>query len=140
MIAVLGAVAFFVQGYNQSMMNGFTTLPTFLEAIPQVDTVHTKGATKAHNAKILGESLQVLHVPTDSARSCCRHFRGRLGPRCPFLPVGGRSTWSAQDHVGRRVHLHGRRRHPGVHVLSRTDHRRQNRHGCVGLVVNLDYG
>lgn len=53
-IAVLGAVAFLVQGYNQSLMNGFTTLPDFLAAIPEVDTVHTTGSQKAYNAKILG--------------------------------------------------------------------------------------
>ncbi len=56
MIAVLGAVAFLVQGYNQSMMNGFTTLPTFLAAIPEVDTINTTGAQKSHNATILGQS------------------------------------------------------------------------------------
>lgn len=43
-IAVLGATAFLVQGYNQALMNGFTTLPAFFATIPQVDTVHTKGA------------------------------------------------------------------------------------------------
>lgn len=55
MIAVLGAVAFLIQGYNQSVMNGFTTLPSFLAAIPQVDTVNTTGAQKSHNSTILGE-------------------------------------------------------------------------------------
>ena len=55
LIATVSAVAFLVQGYNQSMMNGFTTLPTFLAAIPEVDTVNTKGAQKAHNATILGQ-------------------------------------------------------------------------------------
>jgi hypothetical protein len=54
-IAVLGAVAFLVQGYNQSLMNGFTTLPSFLAAIPEVDTVTTTGAQKSYNAKILGQ-------------------------------------------------------------------------------------
>lgn len=55
-IAVLGAVAFLVQGYNQSMMNGFLTLDTFLSTVPQVDTIHTKGAQLAQNAKIEGLS------------------------------------------------------------------------------------
>ncbi len=55
MIATLSAIAFLIQGYNQAMMNGFTTLPTFLAQIPEVDTVNTKGAQKAHNAKILGQ-------------------------------------------------------------------------------------
>lgn len=55
MIAVLGSVAFLIQGYNQALMNGFSTLPTFLETIPQVDTVHTKGHQKSHNSTILGQ-------------------------------------------------------------------------------------
>lgn len=53
-IAVLGAVAFLVQGYNQSMMNGFLTLNTFLSTIPQIDTIHTTGAQLSHNATIEG--------------------------------------------------------------------------------------
>jgi hypothetical protein len=54
MIAVLGAVAFLVQGYNQAMMNGFMTLPSFLETVPEVDTTHTTGAQKSHNSTIQG--------------------------------------------------------------------------------------
>lgn len=54
-IAVTGALAFMVQGYNQSLMNGFTTLPSYIDAIPEVDTVNTKGSQKQHNAKILGK-------------------------------------------------------------------------------------
>jgi len=62
-IAVLGATAFLVQGYNKALMNGFTTLPAFLATIPQVDTVHTKGAQKAHNTKLLGRSKSgMLHI------------------------------------------------------------------------------
>jgi len=55
LIATVSSVAFLVQGYNQSVMNGFTTLPTFLAQIPQVDTVNTKGYQKSHNATILGQ-------------------------------------------------------------------------------------
>lgn len=57
MIAVLGAVAFLVQGYNQAMMNGFMTLPSFLETVPEVDTTHTTGSQKSHNSTIQGESI-----------------------------------------------------------------------------------
>lgn len=56
MIAVLGAVAFLVQGYNQAMMNGFMTLPSFLETVPEVDTTHTTGSQKSHNSTIQGKS------------------------------------------------------------------------------------
>ncbi len=55
MIAVVGSVAFLLQGYNQSMMNGLLTMGEFLQVIPQVDTLNTAGAQAAKNAKIQGE-------------------------------------------------------------------------------------
>jgi hypothetical protein len=54
LIATLGAVAFLLQGYNQSMMNGLLTLNDFLEVLPEIDTIDTTGAQKAHNSTIQG--------------------------------------------------------------------------------------
>ena len=62
MIAVLGAVAFLVQGYNQAMMNGFMTLPSFLEMVPQVDTTHTTGSQKSHNSTIQGMCRKIYSL------------------------------------------------------------------------------
>lgn len=56
LIAVLGAVAFLLQGYNQSMMNGLLTLDDFIKVIPQIDTLHVTGPQKLHHAKIQGMS------------------------------------------------------------------------------------
>lgn len=56
-IATIGAVAFLLQGYNQSMMNGLLTLPAFNKLIPESDTINTEGAVKAHHAKIQGRLL-----------------------------------------------------------------------------------
>lgn len=56
LIAILGAVAFLLQGYNQSMMNGLLTLDNFIQVLPQIDTLNTTGAKQAHNAKLQGIS------------------------------------------------------------------------------------
>jgi hypothetical protein len=56
LIAILGAVAFLLQGYNQSMMNGLLTLDNFIEVLPQIDTLNTTGAKQAQNAKLQGTS------------------------------------------------------------------------------------
>ena len=61
LIAVLGAAAFAVQGYNQSLFGGFITLPDFLETIPEVNTVTTTGAKEAHNENIMGSSCHITH-------------------------------------------------------------------------------
>ncbi|KAL1892348.1 hypothetical protein Sste5346_007086 [Sporothrix stenoceras] len=86
MIAVLGAVAFLVQGYNQSVMGGFTTLPSFLEAIPAVDTVNTTGTQKAHNATILGLVVAIFEVGSALGALSCLAIGDRLGrPRTMIL-------------------------------------------------------
>jgi hypothetical protein len=66
LVAVIGATAFLLQGYNQSMMNGFLTLSTFLKEIPEVDTLNTTGAKQAHNAQIEG-TYPPIRRSTDTA-------------------------------------------------------------------------
>ncbi|KAJ5131781.1 hypothetical protein N7448_005939 [Penicillium atrosanguineum] len=86
MIAVLGSVAFLVQGYNQSVMNGFTTLPSFLEAIPEVDTVNTVGAQKSHNTTILGLVVAIFELGSAIGALSCLAVGDRLGrPRTMLL-------------------------------------------------------
>ncbi|EXJ86467.1 hypothetical protein A1O3_03418 [Capronia epimyces CBS 606.96] len=88
MIAVLGAVAFLVQGYNQSMMNGFTTLPTFLAAIPEVDTVNTTGSQKSHNATILGLVVAIFEAGSALGALSCLVVGDRLGRPKTMLLAG----------------------------------------------------
>ncbi|KAL3443322.1 general substrate transporter [Aspergillus insuetus] len=87
-IAVVGAAAFMVQGYNQSMMNGFTTLPTFLEAIPEVDTVNTTGSQNAYNAKILGLVVSIYEVGSAIGALSCLAIGDRLGRPKTMLVAG----------------------------------------------------
>jgi hypothetical protein len=53
-LATVCAVAFLLQGYDQSIMNGLLTLNTFLSTMPEIDTLHTTGAQKEHNANVQG--------------------------------------------------------------------------------------
>lgn len=86
MIAVLGSVAFLVQGYNQSVMNGFTTLPSFLAAIPEVDTVNTVGPQKSHNTTILGLVVAIFELGSAIGALSCLAVGDRLGrPRTMLL-------------------------------------------------------
>ncbi|KAJ5720546.1 uncharacterized protein N7483_008480 [Penicillium malachiteum] len=112
-IAVLGSVAFLVQGYNQSVMNGFTTLPSFLAAIPQVDTVNTTGAQEAHNSTILGLVVAIFELGSAIGALSCLFIGDRLGRPKSMLVAGAictvgviiqASTYSlAQILVGRIV-------------------------------------
>ncbi|KAJ5647054.1 hypothetical protein N7490_003426 [Penicillium lividum] len=88
MIAVLGAVAFLVQGYNQSVMNGFTTLPSFLAAIPQVDTVNTTGAQASHNSTILGLVVAIFELGSAIGALSCLAIGDRLGRPKTMLVAG----------------------------------------------------
>ena len=62
LIAGLAAVAFLLQGYNQSVMNGLLTLPTFIAVLPQIDTLTTTGAQLAQNATIQGLVVSIYEV------------------------------------------------------------------------------
>lgn len=61
-IAIVGAMAFLLQGYGQAVANGVITLDSFLETFPEVDTIHSSGAARAHHATTQGE-YQSLWTP-----------------------------------------------------------------------------
>ncbi|KAJ5287295.1 hypothetical protein N7478_002981 [Penicillium angulare] len=88
MIAVLGAVAFLIQGYNQSVMNGFTTLPSFIAAIPEVDTINTTGAQASHNSLILGLVVAIFELGSAIGALSCLVIGDRLGRPRTMLVAG----------------------------------------------------
>ena len=53
-LGIVGATAFALQGYDQSVMNGLLTLSDWVETFPQIDTINTTGAQEAHNSTIQG--------------------------------------------------------------------------------------
>ncbi|KAH8690011.1 hypothetical protein BGW36DRAFT_390071 [Talaromyces proteolyticus] len=58
-LAIVCAVAFLLQGYDQSIMNGLVTLDTFLSTMPGIDTLHTTGSQEDHNANVQGATVAI---------------------------------------------------------------------------------
>ncbi|KAI1615169.1 general substrate transporter [Exophiala viscosa] len=88
LIATLSSIAFLVQGYNQSVMNGFTTLPTFLAQIPQLDTVNTTGHQQSHNATIFGLVVAMFELGSALGALSCIFVGDRLGRPKTMLLAG----------------------------------------------------
>lgn len=55
MIISVVCPAYILLGYNNAVMGGLLTLPSFLSTFPTIDTVHTTGGTAAENSRIQGE-------------------------------------------------------------------------------------
>lgn len=73
-LAITGAVAWILQGYDQALMNGLLTLPSFNKTFPSIDT--STAALKAKHSTLEGQQQTprspdiCLHPP--------RHCRGTL--------------------------------------------------------------
>ncbi len=62
-LAIVGAMAFALQGYDQAVMNGLLTLDTFVERFPQINTSSKiTGAQKSHHALIQGLLPKLVRV------------------------------------------------------------------------------
>lgn len=66
MIATVVCPAYMLLGYNNAVLGGLLDLESFAETFPQIDTVNTKGAQQAENARIQGELMSF-------ALDCCSH-------------------------------------------------------------------
>lgn len=42
-LSIIGATAFALQGYDQAVMNGLVTLPTFLQVFPEMKDSNIEG-------------------------------------------------------------------------------------------------
>lgn len=139
-IAILSSVAFLVQGYNQAMMNAFTTLPSFLHTVPEIDTTHTTGAQKSRNADIqgwFGTFCGLFSRFVDSHRPGHRHFRAEFCRRRIVLPWNGRSTWSSEDNAAGRFYQYRRGDHPSYHLLSGPNPGRENHHWyAINIIIS----
>lgn len=71
-LAVVGATAFALQGYDQAVMNGLLTLGTFVKTFPQIDTINKQltASQSSHNSLIqglsFGDSVSLSTSPTDA--------------------------------------------------------------------------
>lgn len=88
LVACLGAVAFLLQGYDQSIMNGLLTLPSFIQVLPQIDTLSTTGAQQAQNANIQGLVVSIYEVGCAIGALSCVIIGDRLGRPKTMLVAG----------------------------------------------------
>lgn len=49
-LAITGAIAFILQGYDQALMNGLLTLPTFEQTFPAINTSADKNNSTLQGA------------------------------------------------------------------------------------------
>lgn len=55
-LAVIGAMCFALQGYDQNVLNGLLTLQTWVDLFPQINT-NVAGPDLAHKKLIQGECV-----------------------------------------------------------------------------------
>lgn len=58
-LAVTGAVAWILQGYDQALMNGLLTLPSFTATFPSIDT--STPELKEEHSTLEGKSQATSH-------------------------------------------------------------------------------
>lgn len=58
-VASLAGMGFFLFGYDQGVMGGLLTLPTFVSIFPEMDTIseHLTAAQKSRNSTVQGVAM-----------------------------------------------------------------------------------
>ncbi|KAJ7674399.1 putative MFS sugar transporter [Mycena rosella] len=73
--------AYMLFGYNNGVAGGLLDLPAWVELFPQIDTVTTTGAQKAHNSHIQGTVVAVYTLGALFGALSCALIGDRLGRR-----------------------------------------------------------
>ncbi|KAJ7630378.1 putative MFS sugar transporter [Roridomyces roridus] len=71
--------AYLLFGYNQSVAGGLLDLPSWVAQFPQIDTVNTTGAQKAHNTQIQGTIVAVYTLGALLGSLSCIVVGDKLG-------------------------------------------------------------
>lgn len=80
-LGLLGATGFILQGYDQGLMNGLITLPTFYNQFPQTNAITTTGSAKSHASTIQGTTVAIYEVGAAIGAGSCYFLGDRLGRR-----------------------------------------------------------
>lgn len=81
LLGISGAVAFILQGYDQALMNGLLTLPSFLRIFPEMDTTTASGGIKHHNSTIQGTVVAIYEAGAAFGALSCFFIGDWLGRR-----------------------------------------------------------
>lgn len=80
-ILIIVAPAFILFGYNQSGIGGLLSLQNWTETFPEIDTVHTTGTTKKHNATIQGVVVATFTLGALFGALSCSYTGDKFGRR-----------------------------------------------------------
>ncbi|USW56582.1 Putative major facilitator, sugar transporter, major facilitator superfamily [Septoria linicola] len=76
-LAFTGAAAWILQGYDQALMNGLLTLPTFVEQFPEIDT--TTPDLEQQHSTLQGTAVALYEVGAAFGALACFYFGERFG-------------------------------------------------------------
>ncbi|KNG47070.1 general substrate transporter [Stemphylium lycopersici] len=80
-ICLIVAPAFWLYGYNQANLGGATGFESFAAHFPQLDTIHTEGAEKAHNVTIQATVVAIYTIGCLFGALSTISIANRLGRR-----------------------------------------------------------
>ncbi|KAI9601635.1 hypothetical protein H4Q26_001467 [Puccinia striiformis f. sp. tritici PST-130] len=85
-VASLAGLGFFLFGYDQGVMGGLLTLPTFVEVFPEMDTIskHLSAEQKSKNSTIQGVAIALYEIGCMIGALSCSSLGEKLGRRRPF--------------------------------------------------------
>ncbi|PIA96044.1 Sugar transporter STL1 [Cercospora beticola] len=76
-LALTGAAAWILQGYDQALMNGLLTLPTFVKQFPEIDT--STSALKSQHSTLQGTAVALYEVGAAFGALACFFFGEKYG-------------------------------------------------------------
>ncbi|KAH2023190.1 hypothetical protein KXV45_000876 [Aspergillus fumigatus] len=80
-VALVGAPAFIVFGYNQAGVGPLATLQSWVKTFPQIDTINTTGSLEAHNSTSKGAVIASFQIGALIGALSCTLISDRLGRR-----------------------------------------------------------
>lgn len=82
-LAVTGALAWILQGYDQAMMNGVLTLPSFVKTFPSIDA--NTPALAAKHSTLQGTAVALYEVGAAIGAVSCFWLGARFGRKRPTV-------------------------------------------------------
>ncbi|KFZ23958.1 hypothetical protein V502_01565 [Pseudogymnoascus sp. VKM F-4520 (FW-2644)] len=80
-IALIVAPSFILFGYNQAGVGGLLSLPDWTKTFPEIDTSHTTGTVKSHNATIQGVVVATFVLGALTGALSCMYTGDIFGRR-----------------------------------------------------------
>lgn len=82
-VAITGAIAWILQGYDQALMNGLLTLPSFIATFPAIDT--STPELDAKNATLQGTTVALYEVGAAVGALGCFFIGDAYGRKRPTI-------------------------------------------------------